>query len=207
MSSYLLLSALSHTCPLTQKALASIAKAVASCASRVSTKQLVRTLASLYVPQELSVVSPLPKSVVKALVKLTWVFLLEVIQLYSPKYLQRHRGRDQGDFEVRWYGEVRDAICARFTCKVSCPTAHIRTSTERILKVGRGTRVFHHHIPSHIPEAPSSHRHGPDQRAYSPRSRFRRVRCWSLRSRPLSPGAYPATASWSAPRKLRTCSE
>ncbi|KIP06398.1 hypothetical protein PHLGIDRAFT_128310 [Phlebiopsis gigantea 11061_1 CR5-6] len=73
LSSYLLLSALAHTCPLSSRALSTIMKAIASCASRVSPKQLIRTLASICAAQEAENVSPLPKSVVRTVMKLPGV--------------------------------------------------------------------------------------------------------------------------------------
>lgn len=75
LSSYLLLSALAHTCPLSSRALSTIMKAIASCASRVSPKQLIRTLASICAAQEAENVSPLPKSVVRTVMKLPCAFI------------------------------------------------------------------------------------------------------------------------------------
>ncbi|EKM52689.1 uncharacterized protein PHACADRAFT_101069 [Phanerochaete carnosa HHB-10118-sp] len=73
LSSYLLLSALAHTCPLSSKALSAILKTASSCAPRVSPKQLIRTLASICASQELSAVSPLSKTVVKTVMRLPGV--------------------------------------------------------------------------------------------------------------------------------------
>lgn len=72
LSSYLLLSAIAHTCLLSAKAFNAVLKTIAGCATRVSTNQVVRTYASIYAGQDAEVTSakPLPKSVAKALLQL-----------------------------------------------------------------------------------------------------------------------------------------
>lgn len=52
LSAFLLLSALSHTCPLTAEALSSILKLATACASRVSPKHLTRTFIALCAVQD-----------------------------------------------------------------------------------------------------------------------------------------------------------
>ena len=73
LSSYLLLSAVAHTCPLSSKALSMILKTISSCAPRVSPKQFIRTLASICAAQEPSLVSPLSKTVIKTVLRLPGV--------------------------------------------------------------------------------------------------------------------------------------
>ncbi|GJE92911.1 U3snoRNP10 and BP28CT domain-containing protein [Phanerochaete sordida] len=73
LSSYLLLSALAHTTPLAPKALSALLKTASACAARVSTKQLIRTLASICASQPAEAAAPLPKSVVKTVSRLPGV--------------------------------------------------------------------------------------------------------------------------------------
>ncbi len=72
LSSYLLLSAIAHTCLLSAKAFNAVLKTIAACATRVSANQVVRTYASVYAGQDAEVTNerPLPKSVTKALLQL-----------------------------------------------------------------------------------------------------------------------------------------
>ncbi|KAH9837712.1 armadillo-type protein [Rhodofomes roseus] len=67
LSSLLVLAALSNKCYLTQKALKTILNAVATCAERISAKQLVRTLACLCAPQDES--EKLPRALLSAALK------------------------------------------------------------------------------------------------------------------------------------------
>ncbi|KAI0070967.1 hypothetical protein K474DRAFT_1669523 [Panus rudis PR-1116 ss-1] len=52
LSSYLLLTALSHTCPLTEEAMSAIVAVISSCVPRVSTKHVVRTIVAFLAPQD-----------------------------------------------------------------------------------------------------------------------------------------------------------
>ncbi|KAI0092311.1 armadillo-type protein [Irpex rosettiformis] len=70
LSSYLLLSAISHTCPLSPEALTTILKAVASCARLVSTTQVLRTLGSICAAQTSVPDDAVSKNVVKVVLSL-----------------------------------------------------------------------------------------------------------------------------------------
>ena len=85
LSSYLVLSAIAHTCPLAPKALSAVLKAIAASARRVSTKQTVRTLASVCAGQDAEVLRerPLSKIVVKTLLQLSCVQSFSFVCRYS----------------------------------------------------------------------------------------------------------------------------
>ncbi len=80
LSSYLLLSAVSHTCPLSPKALSVMLKAITACSERVSPKQVIRTLASVCAGQE-EPNEKMPKGVVKAVSKLPYELSSSVLLL------------------------------------------------------------------------------------------------------------------------------
>lgn len=67
LASFLVLAGLSQKCHLTKRATKTILMAIAPCAERVSTKQLVRTLVCICAPQD--ELDKLPRNIVAAAVK------------------------------------------------------------------------------------------------------------------------------------------
>lgn len=73
LSAYLILSALSHACPLSDDALSAMLKAVGSCARRVSSTQALRTMASICAAQQIVEDKVISKNLVRTILKLEWV--------------------------------------------------------------------------------------------------------------------------------------